>query len=322
MKKYNHITHHKFILKDEFFENFTSIHTRKNYLIDINQFLNWIHLNFEINNYSDIKKNHIIKYRNYLSGENNDVDIKSKKISYTPKTINRKLASLSSYFKYLIEEDHCKENPVLSVKRPRPDVKSPTHALNKDQVLSLFHEVSKSKYSYYLHTALFITFFTTGLRKSEILNLKFKDFKTYFNQYILLYKGKGGKIDQKLLHPICVRAIKEYIQWMKEEERDTSDEAWIFRPTRNPNDPKNLDKRLNPKTINKLFDTYARKISLGVKLTPHSARATFISELLEAGVDIYSVALEVSHSSVETTQEYDKRRKKLLESPILKLKWD
>ena len=56
-----------------------------------------------------------------------------------------------------------------------------------------------------------------------------------------------------------------------------------------------------------------------MNICPHSARATFITELLHLGVDIYSVAQEVNHSSVKTTQEYDKRRKHWNDSPVKKL---
>ena len=54
-----------------------------------------------------------------------------------------------------------------------------------------------------------------------------------------------------------------------------------------------LNKVINPKTVNEIVERYAKKIGLDFKLTPHGARATFIGELLDAGVDIYSVSREV-----------------------------
>ena len=73
--------------------------------------------------------------------------------------------------------------------------------------------------------------------------------------------------------------------------------------------------------LNEILQNYGKKIGLNFNISPHSARATFIGELLDAGVDIYSVAREVNHSSVKTTQEYDKRRKKIKDSPISKLRY-
>ena len=309
-------TQHSFLLDEEFFENFTSGHTRKNYLIDINQFLEWVEFYFKITNYENIARIHIIKYRNYLAeagGRDGE--------ACTPKTINRKLASLSTFFKYLVERNLCKSNPVSSVKRPRAEVKSPTNALTKDQVLEIFSEISKNKTSGPLHMALLVTFFTTGLRKSEILNLKFKDYQRLGKNKVLHYRGKGGKLGKKLLNPVCIQAIEDYKEWMIENERECEENDWLFQPTRNPSNPENLNKPLNPKTINEILESYAKKVGIGFKITPHSARATFISELLEIGIDIYTVAREVNHASVKTTQEYDKRRKKLLDSPVMEIDW-
>lgn len=308
---------HNFDLDEEFFENFTSSHTRKSYLNDINQFLCWISDYFKIKNFESIERIHVIKYRNYLSefgGHNQNPS--------TPKTINRKLASLSVFFKYLVEKNSIKANPVSSVRRPRSEVKSPTNALTKDQVLELFALMGQNKNSKYLHVALFVTFFTTGLRKSEVLNLKFKDYQTQGDNKVLQYRAKGGKLGKKVLNPLAIKAIEEYIDWMNECERETGDNDWLFQPTRNPSNPEFLNKPLHPSTINELLDRYAKQAGIGVKITPHSARATFIGELLEIGVDIYTIAIEVGHASVKTTGEYDKRRNKIKEAPTLKLNWD
>lgn len=308
---------HQFLLDDEFFENFTSSHTRKNYLLDINQFLDWIAFYFKLDDYKKIARIHVIKYRNFLAETGGHLGEPC-----TPKTINRKLASLSTYFKFLVEKNYCDNNPITNVKRPRPEVKSPTHAISKEQVLEIFQEISKNKNSGHLHMAMLVTFFTTGLRKSEVLHLRFKDYKKIGDGSVLEYKAKGGKLGRKLLTPICIRAIDEYIEWMKSIERAHSDNDWLFQPTRNPSNPENLNKPLNPKTINEIIDNYAKKVGLGIKITPHSARATFISELLKVGIDIYSVAREVGHASVTTTQEYDKRRRKIEESPVHAIEWD
>jgi len=159
------------------------------------------------------------------------------------------------------------------------------------------------------------------MRKSEILQLKFKEYREINDYKVVEFKGKGGKIGQKVLHPLCVEALEEYLIWMSSVGRKHIDEDWLFQPTRNPSNPSNLNRPLNPRTINEIIAGYGKKIGLNFNISPHSARATFIGELLEAGVDIYSVAREVNHSSVKTTQEYDKRRKKLSDSPISKLRY-
>ncbi|CBW26532.1 putative integrase/tyrosine recombinase [Halobacteriovorax marinus SJ] len=307
---------HPFTIYQEFFDNFNSLHTRRSYEIDIRHFFSWAHEQFNISSYGDLERDHIIKYRNFLQeagGRDGS--------PCAPKTVARKLAALSSYSDFLVERSILEFNPVTSIKRPRRDVKTPTNALSGTQVRELLEAIPGDTPAGILHRALLMMFFTTGLRKSEILNLKFKDYREINEYRVLEFIGKGGKIGQKVLHPDAVELLDLYLVEMQRQGRELGQEDWLFQPSHNPTNPQNLNKPLNPRTINEIIDYYAKKIGLNFKVTPHSCRATFIGELLENGVDIYSVAREVNHSSVKTTQEYDKRRKRLSDSPIFKLKY-
>ena len=299
----------------DFFDNFTSEHTRKSYINDIKQFIDYLTKYFsQIVEFSQIERSHLIDYRNYL-GETGGRGGEPA----APKTIARKLAALSSFFDFLVEKGERSFNPVISVKRPRREVVRPTYALNVEQVRGLLASIDCSRPAGVLHKALLTMFFTTGMRKSEILGLRFKDYREINQHRVVEFKGKGGKIFQKLLHPMCIQALEDYIALMSAAGKKHGREDWLFQPTKNSSDSKNTAKPLNPKTVNEILDYYAKKIGLDFKATPHGARATFISELLNVGVDIYTVAQEVGHSSVKTTQEYDKRRRKLSEGPVSKL---
>lgn len=302
-----------FALDREFFDNFTSMHTRASYQSDLEKFIYWLAEHApKVSGFADLERKHVISYRNFLS---------DPPTSLAPKSVARKLACISSYCDYLVEKGICEFNPASSVKRPRLEVVSPTNALDAGQVRELFQAIDPNSNSGPMHLALLITFFTTGMRKSEVINLRFKDYREINDAKVFEFKGKGGKIGQKLIHPLAVEAIEHYLSWMRSKNRDLEPDDPIFQPTRNPSDPSKLNKPLNPRTVNEIIDFYAKKIGLNFKISPHSARATFIGELLEQGVDIYSVAREVNHSSVKTTQEYDKRRKKLQDSPVFKLKF-
>jgi len=306
-----------FLMREEYLGNFTSEYTRLNYSIDLATFHTFYHdvLGRKIE-WDKVERIDIVKYRNWLA-ESGGRD----GAAAAPKTLARKLASLSSYFHFLVERNVMLYNPVTSVKRPRRDVVTPTNALNKEQVTSLFATIINStSEARFMHLALLTTFFTTGLRKSEVLNLRYRDYRDINELKVLEFKGKGGKIGQKVVHPQCVKAIDDYLDWMKKNERGHENQDWLFQPTKNPSQ-KILNKPLNPRTINEILEYYAKKMQLNFRICPHSARASFITELLDAGVDIYAVAREVNHSSVVTTQEYDKRRKKLQDSPVLKLRY-
>lgn len=314
------LKYNEFEIFIEFFDNFTSEYTRKSYKNDLKKFFGYLSECYpNIITYKKIERVHIINYRNFLS-ETGGANGRPS----APKTVARALASISSYFDYLVEKGEKDFNPVKSVKRPRREVLKPTQALSKEQVREIFDLLDSEKEKHpsrYLHKALLVTFFTTGMRKSEVLNLKYLNFREINDYFVLEFVGKGGKVGQKLLHPMCVEALAEYFDWMKNQKRELLPNDWLFQPTRNPKDPTNLNKPLNPKTINEILQNYGKKIGLNFNISPHSARATFIGELLDAGVDIYSVAREVNHSSVKTTQEYDKRRKKIKDSPISKLRY-
>lgn len=303
-------------LDDEFFENFTSEHTRRSYKNDLTQFFRFAQEQFGVQEWGEIQRPHVIKYRNWLKEFGGH-----KGEGHAPKTIARKLAGLSSYFHHLVERNLCLHNPATSVKRPRLEVKTPTQALNRQQVAELFTLISDQRLCAKMHRALLMLFFTSGLRKSEILNLKLQDYRKVNEHRVMEYVGKGGKIGQKLVHEETAKALDDYLQWMKDIGRGHQPQDWLFQPTVNPSDPQNLNKPLNPKTINEILQGYAKKMGLNFRVCPHSARATFIGELLEAGVDIYSVAQEVNHSSVKTTQEYDKRRQNVLNSPVKILRY-
>jgi len=307
----------QFIISPEFLNNYSSLHTRTSYQSDIQKFLEYLKDFYpNITNFESITRDHIINYRNYLvefGGSQED--------GHAPKSISRKLSALTSYFHFLVETKMLEHNPALSVKRPRREVKKPTNALTAEQVRALLDSVKTNPKAGIMHYALLMTFFTTGLRKSEILYLKKKHYREINDYKVLEYVGKGGKIGQKVVHPDTALAIDNYLLMMKDKGRELIEEDWLFQPTHNPSNPTNVNKPLNPKTINQLLETFGKRIGLNFTISPHSARATFIGELLEIGVDIYSVAREVNHSSVTTTQEYDKRRKKLSDSPVLKLKY-
>ncbi len=301
---------HQLDFEDDFLENFTSFHTREAYLNDLKQFFSWLKIQKGIDEVQKIERKDIVEFRNHLSLEK----------SQAPKTIARKLAAISSYFDFLAEKGQILSNPTHSVKRPRREVLHPTSALNKEQILEILEESKKNPHSGKMHFALLSTFFTTGLRKSEILKLKVFNYREINENKFLEFQGKGGKVGQKLLHPYCIEAINEYLDWSRSLDSEFNKDYWLFRPTKNPLNPSNLNKPLNPKTINEIFHHYGKKIGLNFSISPHSARASFISELLNIGIDIYSVAKEVRHSSVKTTEIYDKRRRQFIDSPILKLK--
>lgn len=314
MKKNNELTVLNVLEKSgrkldyEFFKNFESEHTRISYRNDIGQFLLFLKNYFPQG--EQFERLHLVAFRNFLQEKN-----------LAPKTIGRKLSALSSYFDFLVEKGMIDFNPATSVKRPRQEVVSPTNDLSDNQIGELLNSVDPEAPSAPLHKAILFTLFYTGIRKSELINLRLKDLKIIDNHKILEIRAKGGKFLQKVLHPECYEAICDYLNWMKGLDREILPEDPIFQPTKNPKDPLLLNRHLTAKSIDYIIDIHCKKCGISERISPHSARASYIGSSLEAGADLLTVSQDVGHSSVKTTEIYNKRRKALKESPAYLLRY-
>ncbi len=298
-------------LNYEFFANFQSSHTRISYENDIKQFFHYVEKSHkEINSLDQIDRLIVISFRNWLN--END---------FAPKSINRKLSSISSYFDFLIEKNLMKINPAGNIRRPRQEVVTPTNDLSDEQIVSLFQAISEDKVSAPLHRAILYVLFTTGIRKSELINLKRGDFKQTGEHYTIHIYAKGGKFLTKIIHPTTVDVIKEYLGWMHAKGRTVADEDYLFMPTKNPHTKGMLTKSLTPKAIDYIIKKYCQEANITERITPHSARASYIGSALEAGVDLWRVARDVGHSSVKTTEIYNKRKQSFEDSPVYALRY-
>jgi integrase/recombinase XerD len=297
-------------LEYEFFHNFPSPHTRKSYRIDISQFFEFIRDHFsQVNNYPDIKRVHLVAFRNWL----NDSGL-------APKSINRKMAANSSFFDFLVEKSLIPFNPSTSIKRPRQDVVKPTNDVSDDQIRTLLELVDKETGAGLLHRAVIYTLFTTGIRKAELINLRLKHFTNKEGFSLIEIRAKGGKQLTKVIHPKCAEVINDYLAYLKAHTNESlHPEDWIFRPSKNPLDPAHIIKPLNPKSVDYIIKSWCAKAGIDQRISPHSARASYIGSALESGIDLYKISRDVGHASVKTTEEYNKRRQKHAESPVFGL---
>jgi site-specific recombinase XerD len=293
-------------LEFEFLNNFESAHTRKAYKRDILSFLDFFRDILELKSLKKCKRLHLVAYKEFLSNS-----------SYTPKTINRRMSSISSYFQFLMEKGFLDFNPADGVRRPKQTVTKETNDLTDDEVINLIETISKSASP--LHKAILMTFFTTGIRKSELIEAKLCDLQEINGEMTLKVKAKGGKQLLKFLIPECANAIENYLVDMKTQGREIHPNDWLFQPSINPKNPKNVTRPLVPSSIDYIFQKYCKLSGIKKTVSPHSARATYIGSSLQGGADLLKVSNDVGHSSVKTTESYNKRRNTLKDSPARKL---
>ena len=292
--------------------------TAKSYRIDLKEFLQFTQKYFNVPringkkvHFEDIKRVHVVKFKNYYEATPNKFGK-----PYAPNTINRKISSVSSFFQFLVQREILDKNPAEFCVRPKRLVVRETEAFSDLEMKHLTDLVMRKASP--LHAGVILLAFSTGMRNHEIRNIKLKDFRIQEGIRILSYIGKGQKPNQVPIHPVTGHYLDKYIAWMEYKGRRIMPEDYLFQPTKSSTGKVNKQK-LSPTALGYIVKKWSRKVNPKKRITPHSARATFVSTLLNNGVDIYTVAQSVGHADTRTTQRYDKRKRNFNKSPIFGL---
>lgn len=254
-----------------------SIETVKGYNDDLDKFYMYLtERNIKEVNYSEIKD-----YLFYM-----------RSIKFSNKTICRKISSLRSYFKYLMKNNYIKTNPMLLVSSPKVDYRLPNY-LNYNELNSLLELPDKSN-SLGLRDLLIIElFYSTGIRLSELTNIKISDIDFYENRIKIL--GKGNKERYVYFGDICKNLLKEYIDYSRYKLNKKNNEYLILN--------KDGD-TLTGRGVEYILKKYIKKTDIKGKITPHTLRHTFATHLLNEGADLRSVQELLGHANLKTTSIY------------------
>jgi site-specific recombinase XerD len=202
--------------------------------------------------------------------------------------------SLLVFFRWCVENGYMEKNPVEEIEIPKLEKKLPPK-LTKQEALNLLEIVYNYPYEYrflrYRNHAIFSMFVFAGLRKSELLNLKFTDVDIE-NLSIFIKQGKGGKDRIVPMNYTLAQTLKRYI----EERKRLNKTCPEFFTSLNRN------KGFTDSGLKRLVDKL--KKTSGIKFTIHKLRHTFATLMLEGGCDIYSLSRMMGHSDIKTTTIY------------------
>lgn len=313
-------------LNYEFLKNYNSPETRKAYYSDLKHFFDFFHLAFgkALKNPKQVTRTHIIAYKDFLidcGGVDGD---KASNL-----TVRRKMATLSSYFKFMMENSVMDHNPVDGIRRPRKSPTKGTECLSDKQVRLLLdyldmNTMGVEDFTRQLHRCLIYILFYTGIRVSELINIKRKDFFVYQGMPALRIKAKGDKFRIVPIHPKLKDVIDSYLQVLRKtirtkyKENLRADGYLFFSLMNNKN---NKRKNISRYGVYKILNKTAFAAGIRNKISPHSARATLITNLLDQGQDLYRVSLSVGHANPETTKIYDKRSKSVKDNVIVEIEY-
>jgi integrase/recombinase XerD len=210
-----------------------------------------------------------------------------------PRSTARQLSSFRRFFRYIVREGLQDSDPTADIEMPRIGRSLPK-TLTEDEVDSLLSAPNTDEPLGHRDRAMLELLYATGLRVSELINLKQSQIN--FNQGVLRIVGKG---DRERLIPLTdesQRWIRDFIDGPRMEillERQTD---YLF-PTRRGD-------RMTRQAFWHIIKRYAEKAGVRKKMSPHSLRHAFATHLLNHGADLRVVQLLLGHSDLSTTQIY------------------
>ncbi len=277
-------------------EKNVSAHTLRNYLSDLMQFFAFIeqsHARAETQPIvvSQIDHHRIHAYLSMLHRRN-------KKSS-----IGRKLASIKSFFRFLLREGELERDPTALISTPKKDQPLPTH-LPVDDMFRLLETPANDVPSGVRDRAILEVLYSCGIRVSELVGLNWEHIDA--NLEVIRVLGKGNNERIVPIGSKALEALARYRQSLPELIAPKRRQAVIANGM-GPTAPVFLNSRggrLTTRSVARLVGGHARDCGIAVQTSPHALRHTFATHLLDAGADLRAIQELLGHSSLSTTQKY------------------
>ena len=207
-------------------------------------------------------------------------------------SISRKLSSIRGLYNYLIREDIITINYFERISNPKKDIYLPKF-LRDEELDKIFSICSCNTPINQRDTLIIELLYATGLRVSELVNIKIKDIDR--NEKIIKVIGKGSKERIVLYNNHTKKAMDIYLDDGYHVLNKVNSGYLILNK-----DGNKLSERYVRNIINKLV----RKAELDIKISPHTLRHTFATDMLEEGADLMTVKELLGHESLNTTSIY------------------
>ncbi len=260
------------------FEKRLSSHTILAYSGDLEQFYSYLHTTYDIKKLSDI--NHVL-IRSWI------VELMDQKIS--PRSVNRKITTLKTFYKYLLRQGIATENPMLKIMSPKTSKRLPVF-VEKDNMNTLIDTVAFGDDLEGVRNKLVIElFYATGIRLSELINLKLVNVDLDACQIKVL-----GKRNKERIIPFS-NEIKSSIQDYMDKKPGLPGE-FLFQLK--------SGKKMYEKFVYRIVNEYLSLITTIDKKSPHVLRHTFATHMLNNGADLNAIKELLGHANLAATQVY------------------
>lgn len=214
---------------------------------------------------------------------------------YSRNSISRKIASLRSFYQYLLKEEVIKENPFSYVHLKKKNLKLPRF-FYENEMQALFDSVKGEKPLDLRNQALLEVLYGSGIRLSECSNLKLAEID--FDSEVMLIHGKGNKERYAPLGSFAQDALQEYFEKGRKVLMDKYHKSHDYVFVNHHGGP------ITPTGIEYVLNQVIKKSSLDSSIHPHMLRHTFATHLLNNGADMRTVQELLGHANLSTTQIY------------------
>lgn len=254
-----------------------SENTINSYKLDLDKF-------FEFNGNKSINEISNLDLKNYVKY------LKEEKLN--DKSISRNISCLKSFYKFLVIEKYINNNPSDSLFGIKTK-KSLPNTLTEEEILKLLDIKLSDNYSY-RNKAMIELMYATGLRVSELVNLKLSDID--LNQDIIRIYGKGSKERVVPIGEYSKEYLEKYIYEYRSSmlKKETSEYLFL----------NNHGKKMTRQGFFKIIKNIAFEKGINKNLSPHTIRHSFASHLLKYGADLRTIQELLGHSDISTTQIY------------------
>jgi integrase/recombinase XerC len=261
------------------FEKRYSQHTLISYQNDLGQFFAYLSSQFDSPALPDITAPFIRSWLAELKGIE----------KLTAKTINRKISTLKSFFKYQLKKGAIKVSPMTTITAPKAGKRLPQF-VKESEIETLFNHVDfTDDWKARTSRLILLLFYSTGIRLSELINLKESQVDGYNRQIKVL--GKGNK---ERVIPVSAEVINDLQAYIAESPAKEVPNVFV----------NEKGKPLYPRYVYNAVKKYLSAVTTLDKKSPHILRHTFATHLMNNGADLNAVKELLGHSSLAATQVY------------------
>ncbi|MBN1212677.1 MAG: tyrosine recombinase XerD [candidate division Zixibacteria bacterium] len=210
-----------------------------------------------------------------------------------PATLARKIASIKGFFAYLKENNRIKENPALVYAAPKIARYHPDY-LSATEIASIIEAIEPDSASYLRDKTIIEFLYGSGLRLSELINLKISDME--LEAGFLRILGKGNKQRLVPVGEYAKKTVTSYLETRKEPHIKDMDYLLLNR----------FSRKFSRVGLWKIIKKIVLRAGISKKVTPHTFRHSFATHLIEGGADLRIVQEMLGHADISTTEIYTK----------------